>query len=194
MPNICMDTVIFYVENDSELPMLQQLNEALESCYPPGEYSGSAMAKLLHFLDIPTDGLYYRGDIIHYSLEDDTIQLDCDSAWEPMQSAYEALARHFGLKMVFSAEEIGCNLYYNSDEEGLYLDVRYKVYLSEKPTDGSLDELFLSANGDTDFYFSDESEVLQWFQEKGNIHASTLQNLREQLDPDYIMIHEYTNP
>lgn len=140
------------------------------------------------------DGLCLRSDITDVSLEDDHITLYCDSAWNPMYEAYLSLASHFGVCFELEAEESGCGIYINTDINGTYLTTQYKAYLSERPEDGSLDILFDSSHGDTDFYFDSEKALLQWFRKRGGIAANSAQELKDTLDSDYVSIHEFVNP
>jgi len=190
-----MDTVVFFAEDELFADGLQEMKEAIESCYPEGRpYCESNMSKLFKHLDISTEGIHVRGDLIHYTIEDSFIHLDFDSAWNPMKEAYDILASRFNLKMVFMAEEPGCNLYYNTDDNGFYLSTNHKAVLSDRPDDGSLDKLYEAADGDTDFYFDSEANMLQWFREKGKFEAANIAELMELLNYDYIRIHEFTNP
>lgn len=195
MSNVCMDTVIFYAEDELFEDGLQEMKKAVETCYPEGRpYCESNMSKLFEYLEISTENIHVRGDLIDHTIEDSYIRLEFDSAWNPMKEAYDILASRFDLEMVFMAEESGCDLYYNTDENGLYLSTSYKAVLSDRPDDGSLDELYEAADGDTDFYFDSEKDMLQWFREKGKMKAANIAELRELVDSDYISIHEYTNP
>lgn len=195
MANICMDTVVFYSEYDLSLDELQQLKKAIEVCYPADRhYSESSITRLFEFLNISTDVLHLRGDVVNYTLEDSFIRIECDSAWMPMKDAYDTLCSHFDLEMVLMAEESGSDIYYNTDEKGYYLSTSYKISLSHKPDDDSLNDIFQATDGDTDFYFDSSSELLQWFHELGHIEASTISELQGLLDSDYITIHKFTNP
>lgn len=111
-----------------------------------------------------------------------------------MYEAYLRLADHFGVSFELQAEESGCGIYINTDINGTYLPTQYKVYLSERAEDGSLDTLFDNACGDTDFYFDSENDLLQWFKERGGIAADSAQALQGILDADYISIHEFVTP
>lgn len=108
--------------------------------------------------------------------------------------AYLCLANHFGVCFELEAEEPGCGIYINTDINGAYRTNQYKAYLSERPEDSSLDMLFDNAHGDTDFYFSSDKELLQWFRECGGITADSIETLRETLDCEYVSIHEFVNP
>lgn len=69
----------------------------------------------------------------------------------------------------------------------------YKFVLSDKPDDGSLNELFQAAGGNTNIYFTSDSGILQWFWVNGRIKASTVTELREFLDSGCTSIYEYSD-
>lgn len=192
MANICMDTVVFYSEDGSSFDKLQKMKEAIEICYPAKRpCTESGMSILFNNLKIPSEDLYLRGEVNHYTFDDSFVELICDSAWRPMTDAYDALSRYFDLKMVYMSEEPQSNLFRNTDSDGLFLETRYKIILSDCPEDGFLDKLFHNAGGDRDFYFSSESEVLKWMHENGGIQAESIQELLRIVDMDYINICEY---
>ena len=196
MANICMDTVVFYAASDEQESGLAKLRKAVSACYPTGtSVDGSMLRRIFERNGIPTDGLCLRSDVVDTSLvEDGCITLNCDSAWTPVYEAYSRLAGHFGVSFELQAEESGCGVYINTDISGSYLPTLYKAYLSERAEDGSLDALFDAAGGDTDLYFESDKKLLQWFQERGGISASTLEELKEHLDEDCVSIHEFVNP
>lgn len=193
MANICMDTVVFYAENDAQEAGLQKLKEAVSSCYPGYALSNDArMVKIFEQNNLSIEGLYLRGDVIHSAIEDDSVTLDCDAAWRPMWDAYNALAKYFDVNFVMQAEEPGSDIYINTDSDGTYLSAHYKLVLDGRPDDDSLDAVLEAADGDTDIYFDSESSLLQWFRD-GGIDAESLDELRNKVDNDYVTIHEYIN-
>lgn len=196
MANICMDTVVFYAASPGQEAGLAALRIAIEASYPAGtSVDDSRLCRIFEQNSIPTDGLNLRSDVVDVSLiKDGHITLYCDSAWNPMYEAYLSLANHFGVSFELQAEESGCGVYINTDIYGTYLTTHYKVYLSERPEDGSLDALFDAADGDTDFYFDSVDDLLQWFRERGAIAADSLEALQDILDDGYVSIHEFVNP
>lgn len=195
MANICMDTVIFYAASDEQEAGLNALREAVAACYPIGTSVDESMfCRIFDRHGIPTNGLHLRGDVVNTSLEEDHIRLDCDAAWTPMYDAYERLSEHFGVSFHLQAEECGNGIYFNTDINGTYLPTQYKVCLWERPADGSLDALFDAADGDTDFYFDSDRELLQWFRERSPINVATLEELKEHLEMYCVSVHEFVNP
>lgn len=196
MANICMDTVVFYAASDEQESGLAALRQAVNACYPTGtSVDDSGLCRIFEQNNITMDGLNLRSDVVDTSLvEDGHITLYCDSVWSPMYEAYLSLAEHFNVSFELQAEESGSSIYINTDISGSYLPTHYKAYLSERAEDGSLDTLFDNTDGDTDFYFDSEDDMLQWFRERGGIVADSAHALQDILDADYISIHEFVNP
>ena len=195
MSNICMDTVIFYAASDEQKAGLNALREAVAACYPIGtSVDESVFGKIFDQHGISKKRLHLWGDVVDTSLEEDHIRLDCDAAWTPMYDAYEQLSNHFGVSFHLQTEECGNGIYYNTDINGTYLPPQYKVCLWERPADGSLDALFDATDGDTDFYFDSDRELLQWFRELSPIDAATLEELKEHLEMYCVSVHEFVNP
>lgn len=195
MANICMDTVVFYAASDGEERGLAALKQAVNGCYPIGtSVDDSGLCRIFEQNNIPMDGINLRSNVVDFCTEDSHITLYCDSAWNPMYEAYLSIANYFGVSFELEAEEPGCCVYINTDINRAYLSNQYKACLSERPSDGSLNMLFDNAHGDTDFYFSSDNELLQWFRERGGITADSVETLRETLDCEYVSIHEFINP
>lgn len=194
MANICMDTVVFYAAWDEQKKGLAELRRVINACYPDGtSVDDSRLCRIFEQNNIPTDGLDLRSDVVDTSLvDDDHITLYCDSAWSPMYEAYSSLADHFNVSFELQAEECGNGIYINTDTNGTYLPAHYKAYLDERAEDGSLDTLFDNADGDTDFYFDTENDLLQWFKECG-IDADSVQALQDILDDSYVSIFEFAD-
>lgn len=76
---------------------------------------------------------------------------------------------------------------------GVVFRYPYKFVLSDKPYDGSLNELFQATGGNTNIYFTSDSGILQWFWVNGRIKASTVTELREFLDSGCTSIYEYSD-
>lgn len=195
MANVCMDTVVFYAASDGQEKGLAALKQAVNDCYPAGtSVDDSRLCRIFEQNGIPTDGISLRSNVVDVCTEDSHITLYCDSAWNPMYEAYLSIANYFGVSFELEAEEPGSSIYINTDINGAYLTNQYKAYLSERPSDGSLNMLFDNAHGDTDFYFSSDKELLQWFQECGGITTDSVETLQAALNHEYVFIHEFVNP
>lgn len=195
MANVCMDTVVFYAASDGQEKGLAALKQAVNDCYPAGtSVDDSRLCRIFEQNGIPTDGISLRSNVVDVCTEDSHITLYCDSAWNPMYEAYLSIANYFGVSFELEAEEPGSSIYINTDINGAYLTNQYKAYLSERPSDGSLNMLFDNAHGDTDFYFSSDKELLQWFQECGGITTDSVETLQAALNHEYVSIHEFVNP
>lgn len=195
MANVCMDTVVFYAASDGQEKGLAALKQAVNDCYPAGtSVDDSRLCRIFEQNGIPTDGISLRSNVVDVCTEDSHITLYCDSAWNPMYEAYLSIANYFGVSFELEAEEPGSSIYINTDINGAYLTNQYKAYLSERPSDGSLNMLFDNAHGDTDFYFSSDKELLQWFQECGGITTDSVETLQAALNHECVSIHEFVNP
>lgn len=195
MANVCMDTVVFYAASDGQEKRLAALKQAVNDCYPAEtSVDDSGLCRIFEQNCIPTDGISLRSNVVDVRTEESHITLYCDSAWNPMYEAYLSIANYFGVSFELEAEEPGCGIYINTDINGAYLTNQYKAYLSERPSDDSLSMLFDNTHGDTDFYFSSDKELLQWFRECGEITADSIETLRETLDCECVSIHEFVNP
>lgn len=110
----------------------------------------------------------------------------------PMYGAYKAIAEHYGVKFVMRAEEPGTMIYVNTDTSGTYFTDRYKVWLGDRPADGSLDGLFESTDGEGEAYFDSEETMLEWFR-KGGINADSLERLQSLAEERGISIYRFAN-
>lgn len=192
MANVCSDTVVFFPKEDTAGDAMLRLKEALLSCYPDMVHStDTRIVLLLEHLDIPTEGIYLRGDIVYMDIEDTYISLDLETAWNPLSDAYREIAGYYGLDFVLRAEEPGACIFINTDVHGTYLDVRYRVLLDQN-TDagGTAYEKLLKEEPDMEVYFSREADLLEWFAKYG-ISAGSYDELEEKLDPDYVSINLY---
>lgn len=192
MSNICMDTVVFYAKSQKEKVDLATLKLAFEKAYPSESAVDNKFSRFFVENNLPTQGLHLKGEVVELSLDGDVISLSCDVAWKPMYDAYACIADAFDVRFVMEAEEPGFEIYINTDCDSEYLTNRYKVYLSERPEDGSLDKIFDYADDETDFYFSSKDELLRWFSEHGEIEINTVHALQEQLGL-FIMVYEYSD-
>lgn len=192
MANVCSNTVVFFPKEDTAGDAMLRLIEALLSCYPDTGYrSDTRIALLLEHLNIPTEGIYLRGDIVYMDIEDTYISLDLETAWSPLSDAYREIAGYYGLDFVLRAEEPGERIFINTDIYGIYLDVRYRVLLDQN-TDarGTAYEKLLKEEPDMEVYFSWEAGLLEWFAKYG-ISAGSFDELWNKLDPDYAIIDLY---
>lgn len=195
MANLCMDTVVFYAASKEQEKSLATFGQTVTSCYyactSPMEHE---MRRIFEQCGIPTANICLSSDLLDMLWEEDCVTLYCASKWSPIYEGYTRLARHFGINFVLQAEEPGFGIYTNTDTYREYLTTQYKVFLSKKPEDGSLDALFEEAGEETDFYFESDEDVLEWFRDYAAIDASTVEELRGHLNTTYVRIHEFVNP
>lgn len=193
MPNICCDTVVFYMDDEAtDATALRQLAEDLETCYSsPQSVLDCGMGILFEYLHIPAYNLYLRGDYTCMTVQEDHICLDVSAAWKPLFKAYQKLAEHYGLQFVMQSEEPGCNIFVNTDVYGRYLDTRFRILLYlEEDASGTIYEKLWKGQTDTEFYFSSEEDLCAWFAGYG-VLAQNLNDLTMMLDRDYILLTVY---
>lgn len=195
MPNICCDTIAFYVDNISNSDILRKFEKDLDHCYSVSNCN-RWIGILFEYLHISADHLHLRGELIHMEYQDDYIFLDVDAAWYPLYHAYKILAEYYGLHFVLQAEEPGADIYINTDVYGLYLPTRYRIFLKKNADAiGTLyEKLFKEHLQDelihTEFYFSEEEELFLWFGAFG-IVVSNLDELQQKLDSNYVQLYIY---
>lgn len=124
-------------------------------------------------------------------------QLDYDSRWSPVNEEIdEMLRKHFPtIEEVTIAEEPGCDIYMNTDDEGIFFPERYDL-------DASVKNRYTN---DDEHYFETEEDVLKAlneFQRKNGLREfSSIQEAEEWYgdednnpDPNsdfFLHVHEY---
>lgn len=156
MANVCSDTVVLFPKEDTPGNAVSRLKEDLLDCYPSmGIHADTRLVLLLERLNIPTDGICFRGDVVCMDIEDAYICLELETAWNPLYDAYQKIAEHYGLDFVLRAEEPGERIFINTDVYGVYLDVRYRVLLKlDADAGGTVYEKMLREETDMEIYFS----------------------------------------
>ena len=184
MANECMDIVVFYAVSEDQEKGLIKFREVV----------GGSLSRIFEETGIPVSDLSLRSTVVYSDLEGGNVTLECISAWSPPYEAYSRLANSFGIEFVLQAEEPGFSIYYNTDMDKRYLTIEYKVYLTKRPEDHSLDNLFNNAGEETDFYFDSDEELIDWFGKYGDINVKTVAELRERLNEEYVCVYEFQNP
>ena len=156
MANVCSDTVVLFPKEDTPGNAVSRLKEDLLDCYPSmGIHADTRLVLLLERLNIPTDGICFRGDVVCMDIEDAYICLELETAWNPLYDAYQKDCEHYGLDFVLRAEEPGERIFINTDVYGVYLDVRYRVLLKlDADAGGTVYEKMLREETDMEIYFS----------------------------------------
>lgn len=192
MANVCSDTVVLFPKEDTPGNAVSRLKEDLLGCYPSmGIHADTRLVLLLERLNIPTDGICFRGDVVCMDIEDAYICLELETAWNPLYDAYQKIAEHYGLDFVLRAEEPGERIFINTDVYGVYLDVRYRVLLKlDADAGGTVYEKMLREETDMEIYFFHESDMLEWFAKYG-ISAGSYDELERRLDSDYVCVNLY---
>ena len=81
MANVCSDTVVLFPKEDTPGNAVSRLKEDLLDCYPSmGIHADTRLVLLLERLNIPTDGICFRGDVVWMDIEDAYICLELETA------------------------------------------------------------------------------------------------------------------
>ncbi len=122
---------------------------------------------------------------------DDNILISADAAWSPLYDAYAAIAQTYGVSFVMESIEPGFNIYYNTDESGIFFPDKYLVKIDDESlvTPSGAVLCHEIENGES---FSSEESLLQKFSEFG-YQAKSIQELQKMLD-EKATICEFTNP
>ena len=192
MSNCCTDTVIFYSEAENNVSQISKLADALSYCYPVSSTRfDTRVSILLDHLDITEAGLYIRGDVLYYEINENSIRLDVDAAWRPLYYCYQAVAEHFNLQFVMQSEEPGCSIFINTDIFGEFLPTRYRVFLpDEAGARGTVYEELYQNESNHEQYLSSEEDVFAMLSPYG-FCAEDIPQLISILDTDYVRIDSY---
>ncbi|MCR4849380.1 MAG: hypothetical protein K5920_11110 [Bacteroidales bacterium] len=84
------------------------------------------MGCLVHLLGGDWNKVYCRGQIIDYSLNDDQVSIECETAWGEMPEFRHFIEQQYpGSKIYYCVEECGNEVYATNDAEGDYFPDRY---------------------------------------------------------------------
>lgn len=194
MANICSNVMAVYGPREDLDKFLQAVKEAM------GHAQGRGFAKEFFlrcgYTQDELDSIYgfgpmdLCGDPQFFEAEGDMpahVKLWFDTRWSPVYESWEALLQRFfpTLKQVTLAEECGCELYVNTDAEGIFFDDLYYV-------DGEYDgNSFLDRDEHT---FPDAMSALDAINDWTGKDFKTLDEVREffdGLDDGYISINEF---
>lgn len=190
MPNLCFDDICFYSDTNPQglSELWYDLERSIVIC---PHHALSWIGNLFAYKKLNTDGIGLRGNISFMERNDDNILISADTAWSPLYDAYAAIARAYGVSFVMESIEPGFNIYYNTDESGIFFPDKYLVKIDDEslvtPSGSVLSQEL--ENGEP---FPSEESLLQKFSELG-YHAKSIQELQEMLD-EKVTICEFTNP
>lgn len=129
MPNWCSNEMAVYGPRDELVKFAELIKKARETARETKHWELYDVFALAGFDDEGMDKLgwsrgYFDGDVPEIESKDGTdfIQVSFETAWSPMCEAWDALLRRRfpNLKQVTCAVESGCDVYVNTDVDGLF--------------------------------------------------------------------------
>lgn len=200
MANDCFNGIVFYGKDSV---VLQKLRCQIERCISSSaRNSFPYLFKLNGYTEEEIKKICDRRDQFYscdpeISCDGSTyyFQVDTVTAWTPHMEVFETLLQRTyrnRIQFVYIAEESGCGVYENSDRNGTYFKIRYKVSCCHKG-------IYY------DKYFEDYGTMLEWVQnEYDGVDMSdsrTTLDIEEKIadldtldDEDYFYIGNFTDP
>lgn len=157
MPNWCYTSYVLEGNKEDINKVSNTLTE-LENRDKPAVENGFGttwLGCLVHELGGDYNKIYCRGQWGSLQNNGDTLTLDTETAWGPMNEVFDFIKEKFpSIKYYFSSEEDGMCEYFTNDKEGKYFPCRYHINLCD-PDDNYTDDL----------YFKTINEVFDFFTE-----------------------------
>ena len=199
MANYCANSIIFYAKRKKPLEEIRQM---VSRCLSDAKLN--SVKQFLIFADLKrlADGEFCDGRDYFVNCDAEVekdiglycLRVETESAWSPNMIVIELMlkAKYNGtVKMVYESEEVGSDVYVNTDKLGLYFVDRYKVEFNYKD--------------DTDSeYFTDWRSTVKYLHEKFPLAklclAEELETAEKKIrkaykfseaDCDYININEF---
>ena len=161
MANYCANSIIFYAKRKKPLEEIRQM---VSRCLSDAKLN--SVKQFLIFADLKrlADGEFCDGRDYFVNCDAEVekdiglycLRVETESAWSPNMIVIELMlkAKYNGtVKMVYESEEVGSDVYVNTDKLGLYFVDRYKVEFNYKD--------------DTDSeYFTDWRSTVKYLYEK----------------------------
>ena len=130
--------------------------EAREESYLPNGFGKLWLGNLVSILGGDWEKIYCRGHILDYSLQEDILRLNVESAWGEMDETRHFLQTTFPtLEIYFQTEEPGICIFQTNDGTGAYFPERWLLDWNDEK-----ENLFIYE------YFKDLPAVLAYL--KGN--------------------------
>ena len=166
--------------------------EAREESYLPNGFGKLWLGNLVSILGGDWEKIYCRGHILDYSLQEDILRMNVESAWGEMDETRHFLQNKFpSLEIFYQTEEPGLCIFLTNDAAGAYFPERWLLDWNDEK-----ENLFIWE------YFKDISAVKQYLKEQGVLTkdvfpsrgaiAAALEEIQEQR-PDEIsfMLEEF---
>lgn len=211
MPNWCDCNMVIYTDDEAKKENIKKVYELLDKQLKRAEEIKQENEKLpeekRHTLNWDTYEIYktlepsitkeailsgnlgfIRGNIFDIQLDEkkNAIHVGYETAWEPMIEGWNYLLKQYGLKQVTIGEEMGCDVYVNTDTEGRFFPERYIVSMC-------IDDEYYTE------YYETTDEVLEdmnrYFDKKFVTIAALekfFDRIRDDNDDNYVVFEEYS--
>ena len=131
--------------------------EAREESYLPNGFGKLWLGNLVSILGGDREKIYCRGHILDYSLQEDILRMNVESAWGEMDETRHFLQTTFPtLEIYFQTEEPGMCIFQTNDSTGAYFPERWLLDWNDEK-----ENLFIYE------YFKDLPAVKQYLKEQG---------------------------
>ena len=161
MPNwACTSYVVKGSESEvSALHKIIQDLEAREESYLPNGFGKLWLGNLVSILGGDWEKVYCRGHILDYSLQEDILRMNVESAWdEPSETRHFLQTVFPSLKIIYQTEEPGMCIFQTNDPDGTYFPEKWILDWCDEKKDLYFYE-----------YFEDLSAVVGCLKENGVI-------------------------
>ena len=131
--------------------------KAREESYLPNGFGKLWLGNLVSILGGNWEKIYCRGHILDYSLQEEILRMNVESAWGEMDETRHFLQTVFpSLKIYYQTEEPGMCIFQTNDSSGTYFPERWLLDWNDEK-----ENLFIYE------YFKDLPAVKQYLKEQG---------------------------
>jgi len=200
MANWCSNAIAFYQDGGGNY-LLEAFYVDIwkyQDCKDPE--TGNLSSWVGHWLQsnrVNPETMYTRGFITSIELYSDHVRVEMETAWEPLPEVWDIMADKYGLSYVYIAEELGLEIYVNTDAEERFFSDRYVIQSFEVDDLGlDVETMILYGErlrelGEFTRYYDSFEDVLRDFTEF-SFDVATLDKLNNRLDEFGIEVYEYS--
>ena len=172
--------------NQEDLQEIYYLCKAFDNSERPVMEDGASKdweGNIILALGIEKGESYLRGFIQSCELSDGLLCIEAEEAWGATDFRH-LLEKHYnGMKVYYTVEEEGCEVYATNDGEGKYFPYRFSVHSCIEGEDEFED-------------FKTKKEAMQYVASRLSLNSISLEEIKEwnekhEIDDDYISLHEY---
>ena len=209
MPNWCNNFYAFYVKDEDKgdlarlhknLVEVMQTPSEVKNDFEPGWLGKVAIKHGFDYEEISCRG--YIRELEDYRPGDSFFTLSSETAWSPTNELWKAVIEQYtGIAFVYTAEEPGCELYINTDVEGVYFSDRYlmDIYGDAPIPEGWYHDQDKPATLEIHEYFESFDKLKEYCSKLTGKSFSTFEELRDYFEtvfdnePDVLVgVHEYS--